>query len=116
MEPAVNEEALWREIDKCRTERGGLALAQAKTDGKVDLLESRLNTIGEAMTQHRSESRESLGKIEKSLGTITTKIEAISLEAAQNRGAGMSRREVFAWAGSAVGLVVGLIALVKYFS
>ena len=114
-DPAKNEEALWREIDRCRTERSGLSLALAKTDGKVELLESRLNAISEAMTQHRAESKETLSKIESALSLITSKIEKISIEAAQNRGAGISRREMFAWACGAATLAGALMTVAKYF-
>ena len=113
-DPVKNEDALWREIDRCRTDRSGLSIAIAKTDGKVDLLESRLNAISQAMTDHRAESKETLAKIEVSLRAITEKIETISLEAAQNRGAGVSRREVFAWVCGAAVLIVSLIAIAKH--
>ena len=106
---------IWDRIDEQRGQIRDLELNQANTKGQIDLLDSRLTTMQDSLTQHRSESRESLGKIDNALGKITTKIEAISLEAAANRGAGVSRREMFVWICGAASFLSAIAGAIAYF-
>lgn len=114
-EPLKNEDALWREVRSTQKELNLQAIDHAKTKGKVELLESRIDTMAGSLADHRAESKNGFTRIESLFDSFSGEMKQMAIELAEKRGAGISRREMFAWACGAATLAGALMTAAKYF-
>lgn len=110
-EPLKNEDALWREVRSTQKELNLQAIDHAKTKGKVELLESRIDTMASSLADHRAESKSGFTRIEALFDSFSSEMKQMAIELAEKRGAGISRREMIGWGGFLVSLV-GLLVVI----
>lgn len=109
-EPLKNEDAIWREVRSTQKELHQQAIEHAATKGKVELLESRINTMADSLADHRAESKNGFNRIETLFDSFSAEMKNMAIELAEKRGEGISRREMLAWGGFVVS-VVGLLVV-----
>jgi hypothetical protein len=110
---------IWQEIDKARDERREMERLQSKQDGKLELVNGRIDALDNVMREqrdllkeHRDESRQGMDGLREEYRTgmerLQGKLEEL-LQAHQiNKGKEVTRREIFWIVATAGSLVVAV--------
>lgn len=109
---AAKLEPLWQKVDETQARIRELELSHSETRGQVRLLAADLHNIKQQMSEHRAESKQGFERLQTGLESINKGITAINVERAQQRGAGVSRREIFAWVSVVIGAVAAIVTAI----